>query len=121
MNDVEIKLNTIGVVEKTNEVSIIKIYPEYVEGLTAIEEYERIMVLFWMHLQDNPRGRSKLTTSRKRKGKPGHRGVFATHSPHRPNPIGITVVELLKAEDDRLFVKGLDAYQDTPIIDIKST
>lgn len=120
MNDREAKLRLIGVVEKVNDISVIKIYPEYLEGLTAIEDFKEIMILFWMQLEDNPQGRSKLMTSRPRKRKYGYRGVFATHSPHRPNPIGVTVVELMKVEGERLFVKGLDAYQGTPIIDLKS-
>ena len=44
---------------------------------------------------------------------------FTTHSPHRPNPIRVTIVDLARVEDGRIFVKGFDAYENTPIIDIK--
>ncbi|HDC92516.1 MAG TPA: tRNA (N6-threonylcarbamoyladenosine(37)-N6)-methyltransferase TrmO, partial [Candidatus Acetothermia bacterium] len=47
------------------------------------------------------------------------RGVFATRSPHRPNPIGATTVELLSVQGGRLRVRGLDAWEGTPILDIK--
>jgi formylmethanofuran dehydrogenase subunit E len=114
------RLRIIGVVEKAGEVSEISIFPEYREGLTAIGDYEKIMILFWMHLQDNEEGRTRLISSRPRHGKEGFRGVFATHSPHRPNPIGVTVVELVSVEGCRLFVKGFDAFEETPILDIKS-
>ena len=46
-------------------------------------------------------------------------GVFATRSPRRPNPIGLTVVELLRREGPRLYVRGIDMLDDTPILDIK--
>jgi tRNA (adenine37-N6)-methyltransferase len=113
-------LKIIGVVKKANETSEIEIFPEYLRGLNAIEDYDKIMVLFWMYLQDDEQGHTRLTTSRHREKKEGYRGVFATDSPYRPNPIGVTVVYLLKVEDCRLFVKGLDAFEGTPIIDIKS-
>ena len=123
MSDVknyDARLRIIGVVEKAGEVSEIRIFPEYCEGLTAIGDYEKIMILFWMHLQDNEEGRTRLISSRPRHGKEGFRGVFATHSPHRPNPIGVTVVELVSVEGCRLLVRGFDAYEETPILDIKS-
>lgn len=50
---------------------------------------------------------------------PERRGVFATRSPHRPNPIGLSIVELVKVEGQRIFVRGVDALDGTPVIDIK--
>jgi len=120
MKDYSAKLRVIGVVEKASEFSEIRIFPEYHEGLTAIGDYEKIMILFWMHLQDHEEGRSRLMSSRPRHGKGGFRGVFASHSPHRPNPIGVTVVELVSVEECKLVVKGFDAFEGTPILDIKS-
>ena len=120
MRDYDAKLRVIGVVEKASEFSEIRIFPEYREGLTAIGDYEKIMILFWMHLQDHEEGRSRLMSSRPRHGKEGFRGVFASHSPHRPNPIGVTVVELVSVEECKLVVKGFDAFEGTPILDIKS-
>ena len=116
----DLKLRPVGIVEKADEISEIHVYPKYHQGLTAIADYEKLMILFWMHLQDNEEGRSRLMSSRPRHGKKGFRGVFASHSPHRPNPIGVTVVELVNVEDGRLFVKGFDAFEETPIVDIKS-
>ncbi len=118
--DYDARLRMIGVVEKAGDVAEINIFPEYSEGLTAIGDYEKIMILFWMHLQDNEEGRWRLMSSRPRHGKEGTRGVFASHSPHRPNPIGVTVVELVSFERCNLIVKGFDAFEGTPIVDIKS-
>ncbi len=120
MKGENISIRAIGIVEKAGEITEIRMFPEYHQGLFAIEDYEKLMILFWMHLQDNEDGRSRLMSSRPRHGKEGFRGVFATHSPHRPNPIGVTVVELVKVDDGRLYVKGFDALHETPIIDIKS-
>lgn len=116
----EAMLKYIGVVESAGETSEIQIFPEFCEGLQAICDYDNIMILFWMHMQDNNEGRKRLISSRPRRGEEGFRGVFATHSPHRPNPIGVTVVELVSVEDCTLRVKGLDAFEETPILDIKS-
>jgi len=114
------RLRIIGVVEKAGEVSEIRIFPKYCKGLTAICDYKKLMILFWMHLRDNEEGRNRLISSRPRHGKEGYRGVFASHSSHRPNPIGVTVVELVSVEGCKLIVKGFDAFDETPILDIKS-
>jgi len=47
------------------------------------------------------------------------KGVFATRSPHRPNPLGLSLVKLLRREDCRLFVEGVDMLDGTPLLDIK--
>ncbi len=122
----EISLRPIGrvlnKVEKSSEkvdwsqvVSTLEINPELEEGLEGIEEFHHIIVVFWFHLVEevclkvHPRGdRSKPL-----------RGVFSTRAPVRPNRIGVTVVELLRREGNCLVVKGLDAYNGTPILDIK--
>ena len=98
--------------------SEIIIHPEYENGLTGIEEFSHLNVVFWMNrihvkerkkLKARPRGRSDMPLI----------GVFATRSPHRPNPIGLTLVELLRRKRNILTVKGLDAMNGTPILDIK--
>ncbi len=114
-------LHPVGVAYKTdeNKVMRIEIYAEYVEALEGIEKLSYIDVLYWMH---------KLTEKDRRKLKVHPRGdlskpltgVFATRSPMRPNPIGLTRVRLLRRERNVLFVEGLDALDGSPIIDIKS-
>ena len=113
-------LRFIGTVESTGETSVIKIFPGYSGGLEGVDEYSDLMVLYWMHLLDNERDRSRLTSSRPKHGGTGYRGVFASHSPHRPNPIGVTTVELVAVEGYKLRVRGLDAFEGSPILDIKS-
>lgn len=110
----------VGVVERVeDDTSTILMYPEYVEGIYRLGEHQRIWVLYWFHERDNPVYRGVLRVVPHRHGETEERGVFASHSPSRPNPIGLTSVELVKVEGARLTVRGLDAFPGSPVIDIK--
>jgi len=91
----------------------LEILPEFSEGLQDVEQEPYLIVLYWLD-------RSNRTTL---KAIPPHigieHGVFATRSPDRPNPIGICIVELVRREGNLLFVRGLDAINGTPLLDIK--
>jgi len=95
----------------------IDILEKYAAGLEGLEKERRLDVVFWLNrVSDAEREELKSRSSRKsERGK----GVFATRRPQRPNPIGVTRVELLGIEANRLTVKGLDAYPGTPVIDVK--
>ena len=92
--------------------SVIRIYPEYEEGLYRIEEQNYIEVLFYFHQSKGYKLVTKTWSGEVR-------GVFASRSPHRPTMIGATMVYLEKREGNRLFVRGLDAIDGTPVLDIK--
>jgi tRNA-Thr(GGU) m(6)t(6)A37 methyltransferase TsaA len=96
-------------------VSEIVIRKELAEGLFRIDEMDEIDVLFWF---DRSSGSQMKVHP---KGNPDNPlvGVFASRSPNRPNPIGVTRVELLSVEGNILTVKGLDALNGTPVIDVK--
>jgi len=117
----EIRLVPIGAIYRTEEEDVTKIVvrSEYVEGLDGIEELDHIHVLYWMH-RLNERDRKTLKVHPQGDANKPLRGVFALRSPVRPNPIGLTRVELVKREGNILFVKGLDALEGSPLIDIKS-
>jgi len=89
--------------------------PEFVEGLTGLKAGQRVMVVFHFHLVQSY---ALLQHPRGDRSRP-RRGVFALHTPYRPNPIGVTVVDLLSVEGNVLRVRGLDALNGTPILDIK--
>ena len=96
--------------------SLIAIDPCYAEALTGIEAYSQLIVLFWMHrsppleaLQVHPRGNPALPLT----------GVLASRGRAHPNPIGLAVVDLVGRDGNALRVRRLDAYDGTPIIDIK--
>jgi tRNA-Thr(GGU) m(6)t(6)A37 methyltransferase TsaA len=97
--------------------SEIEILEELSPALDGIEDFSHIIVLYWMHRLENVSGPLKVHPA-------GLIdlplvGLFATRSPRRPNPIGLTTVRLLSRHENRLRVAGLDALDGTPVIDIK--
>lgn len=101
-----------------DKVSEIILLPEFSEALDGIENNSHIIMLFWLDKIDDegrsikklhPKGREDLPLV----------GVLATRSPRRPNPIGLRAVKLEKREGNMLTVKGLDAFNGSPVLDIK--
>jgi tRNA-Thr(GGU) m(6)t(6)A37 methyltransferase TsaA len=92
---------------------VLEIKPEFEPGLKDIEGFSHLFVL-WAF--DRSQGYD-LTGIPPTDNRP--HGVFATRSPRRPNPIGLTVVELLRREGPSLYVRGVDMLNGTPILDIK--
>jgi len=99
-------------------VSEIIVDSDLTEALDNLDEFSHLIVLYWMHqlpagrqlpLKAHPMGKSELPLV----------GRFATRSPSRPNPVGQATVKLLERKDNILKVKGLDAIDGTPVIDIK--
>jgi tRNA-Thr(GGU) m(6)t(6)A37 methyltransferase TsaA len=92
---------------------VLKILPEFADGLTDIEGFSHLIVVWEF---DRSEGYELM-------GKPpfdtAPHGVFATRSPRRPNPIGMTIVELLRRDGVELQVRGVDMLDGTPILDIK--
>jgi len=90
-----------------------EVFPEFADGLTDLEGFSHVYILYHFH-EAKP---AKL------KVKPFlqdvERGVFATRAPARPNPIGISVVELVRREGNVLFLDGVDVLDGTPLLDIK--
>ncbi len=112
----EIKQPVIGGEEEV--VSDIVVDESLTEALDRLDEFSHIIVLYWLHrvattaqppLKAHPMGRQELPLV----------GLFATRSPNRPNPLGKTTVRLLERQGNVLKVKGLDAIDGTPVVDIK--
>jgi tRNA-Thr(GGU) m(6)t(6)A37 methyltransferase TsaA len=97
--------------------SAIEILPPYAAGLTGLGSFSHLIVLFYMHaptgesptLLRRPRGRADMPEL----------GVFAQRGRNRPNPVGITTCEILRVEPTRVVVRGLDAVEGTPVLDLK--
>jgi tRNA-Thr(GGU) m(6)t(6)A37 methyltransferase TsaA len=105
-------------VKDKSRISQIILRNELAEALEGIAEFSHLFVLFWLHevtseerktLKVHPRGREDLPLL----------GIFATRTKLRPNPIGLALVELLKVKDNVLTVRGLDAFDKTPVLDLK--
>lgn len=97
----------------STEICEVEVFDEFLPGLTDVEGCTHLILLYWLDRAD----RSMLRAFPPHDGK--EHGVFATRSPNRPNPIGVGIVELLAVEGKRLKVRGLDALDGTPLIDIK--
>ena len=121
------KLNPIGIIHssykntgttpyqgsKSKRISQIEVFKEFEEGLKDIEGFSHIIIIFWFH---KSQGYHLLV---KTPWDDVLHGLFATRSPHRPCPLGLTVVELVARKNNILRVKGLDAIDGTPVLDIK--
>ena len=96
-------------------ISRVIVYEQYAEGLTGLDGYSHLIIVWWMHeqkevrLRVTPWGRTDLREV----------GIFATRFPVRPNAIGVSVVQLIEVSGNRLSVRGLDAWTGTPVLDIK--
>ena len=92
----------------------LEILPEFAPGLADIEGFSHLFVLWFF---DRSTDFDLIAHPPSDNGRP--HGVFATRSPRRPNPIALTVVELLDRDGPRLRVRGVDMLDGTPILDIK--
>lgn len=102
-----------GLGAKHDAEGVLEIAPEFEAGLTDIEGFSHLFVL-WVFDRS---GGFELLGAPPTDDRP--HGVFATRSPKRPNPIGLTVVELLRREGSQLHIRGVDMLDGTPILDIK--
>lgn len=125
--DVRIEMRAIGVIHtdvaddevarrRREMVSTIEVWPAYRDGLLGIEGYSHLFVLFALdraapptHLTAHPRGDTSQPAQ----------GVFAARGRNHPNGLGLAVVELLAVDGARLTVRKLDAYDGTPLLDLK--
>jgi len=102
-----------GLNTKHEAEGVLKVLPEFELGLTDIEGFSHLFVIWEFDRSRN----FDLFGTPPFDDRP--HGVFATRSPRRPNPIGLTVVELLRRENGQLHVRGVDMLDGTPILDIK--
>lgn len=131
----EIRLKPIGVVhtgagddqvkEKGDQEGELEIFPEFAEGLDGVDGFASVVLVYFDRLRPEQIGplkvkpRGLVRRGFKLEDLP-ELGVFALDSPTRPNPIGLTLVRIVRREGNRIFVRGLDFFDGTPIVDIKS-
>ena len=123
----EIALKPIGLVRTTavgdevkdkTHTSQLVIRKELTTALDGVDGFSHLFVLFWLHKTPLEERKLLRVQPRRRKDLP-LLGIFATRTMTRPNPIGLTLVELVKVEGNVLTVRGLDAFDGTPVLDIK--
>jgi tRNA-Thr(GGU) m(6)t(6)A37 methyltransferase TsaA len=137
MNVSSVILKPVGVVktiasdndirERHNELeSTIQIFPEFADALTGIDGFSHLFVLTYLHRVTNDEVGVLKVRPRRFLRVPGFKleelplvGVFATSSPSRPNPIGLSLVTVVFRDENRLAVRGLDCFNETPVLDMK--
>ena len=112
-------ISPVGIVTKTPGITEIEIFDAYGDALLGLEEFSHINVLYWFHENDTPGKRAMLQVHPRKDPKNPLSGVFATHSPLRPNPIALTLCRILAIEGHRIRIERIDARDGSPVIDIK--
>jgi tRNA (adenine37-N6)-methyltransferase len=116
----EFKVRPIGYVRQVEGKTMIVLDKKYEPGLLRMEKQSEIWVLWWFDKNDTPEKRSILQVHPR--GNPDNplTGVFATHSPVRPNLIAMTRCKIISVKGNVIEIEGIDAFPDTPVLDIKS-
>jgi tRNA-Thr(GGU) m(6)t(6)A37 methyltransferase TsaA len=96
---------------------VIEVDEAWAEALDGIERFSHIWLLWWLDRSGGPPEARKVHPEGRREIPLV--GLFATRSPRRPNPVAMTAVRLLEREGTRVRVEGLDAFEGTPVLDIK--
>jgi len=99
---------------RSSALGTVEVFDEYLEGLLGLDEFSHIYLFYTWHKAGSS---NSLTVTPFLDNK--EHGVFATRFPSRPNPLGFSVVQLLKIERNILTIQGVDMLDDTPLVDIK--
>jgi tRNA-Thr(GGU) m(6)t(6)A37 methyltransferase TsaA len=109
----------VGVINKENENVRIEIDEAYRDALLGLDDFSHITVLYWFHENDTPEKRNTMQVHPRKDKQNPLRGVFATHSPLRPNLIALTICKILSIKDTTIFIEKIDAIDGSPVIDLK--
>ena len=109
----------IGKVVKENGRSLIMLEKQYQAGLKGLENHSYVTVVYWFDRNDTPEKRSILEVHPRADRTNPLTGVFATHSPFRPNLIGISRCDIISVKENVIEVRDIDAFDDSPVLDLK--
>jgi tRNA-Thr(GGU) m(6)t(6)A37 methyltransferase TsaA len=116
----EYTIYPIGFIKKKNDnETVIEIDQAYTEALLGMEGFSHLVVCYWFHKNDTPETRRTLQVHPRKDKKNPLTGVFGTHSPVRPNPIAISYCKKLAIQNNAILIDRIDAFDGTPVIDIK--
>lgn len=113
------KISPVGWVRKTDDRTIIEVNKEYQAALLGVNELDSIWVLYWFDRNDTPEQRAILQVHPRRNPENPLRGVFATRAPVRPNLIALSRCRVISVQDNIIEIDNIDAFPDTPVLDIK--
>lgn len=112
-------IKPIGVVRKIDDDTCIEVFDAYTDGLLGLEGFSHIYVFYWFDQNDTPQNRQTLQVNPRKDPRNPVTGVFATHSPRRPNLIALSRCKLVSIQDNILELEEIDALDGSPVIDIK--
>jgi tRNA-Thr(GGU) m(6)t(6)A37 methyltransferase TsaA len=112
-------MTPVGTIHKTDTQTWIEIEAPYRPAMDGLEGFSHIHVLFWFHENDHAEGRQVLKVHPRKDTRNPLTGVFATHSPLRPNLIGMTLCRVVAVDPSRIVIDRIDAFDGTPVLDIK--
>ena len=113
------QISPIGWVRKTADKTLIEIDKQYQPALLGLDQLEAIWVLYWFDRNDTPEKRSILQVHPRANPENPLRGVFATRAPVRPNLIALSRCRIVSVTDNIIEIDAIDAFADTPVLDIK--
>ena len=113
------EMTPVGTVHKTETQTWIDIEGPYLPAMEGLEGFSHINVFFWFHQNDHPEGRAVLKVHPRKDPANPLTGIFATHSPLRPNLIGMSLCRLERIAPPRIVIDRIDAFDGTPVLDIK--
>ncbi len=114
-----LKAHPIGSVEKRDRETVLRVKPEYADGLLGLDGFSHVIVMYWFDRNDSPEDRAVLRVHPRRNTHNPLTGVFACRSPKRPNLIGLEVCAIERVEKDRIIIERIDAFDGSPIVDLK--
>ena len=110
----------IGKVEKDGGKTFIVVEKRYQSALLGLEQFSHVTVVYWFDRNDTPAQRAILQVHPQGNRSKPIRGVFATHSPVRPNLIAISRCKILGIKENIIEIEGIDAFDGSPVIDMKN-
>jgi tRNA-Thr(GGU) m(6)t(6)A37 methyltransferase TsaA len=113
------KLKPVGIIKKSDGKIRIEIFDEYSDALLGIDGFSHIYVFYWFHENDAPQKRRTLQVHPRGDQNNPLTGVFATHSPLRPNLVALTLCKITAINGNRIEIQDIDALDGSPVIDIK--
>jgi tRNA-Thr(GGU) m(6)t(6)A37 methyltransferase TsaA len=115
----EFKMRPIGHVQKSEDKTLIVLDKEYEPGLLGLDGFSHAYVFWWFSLNDTPEKRKTLQVHPMGNRENPLTGVFATRCPRRPNLLALTLCKIVAVKANLVEVEKIDAFDDTPVIDIK--
>lgn len=110
---------SIGTIRNTPESVRIEIEGQFKEAMLGLEGFSHIVVCYWFHKNDTPENRSVLQVHPRANPANPLTGVFATHSPKRPNLLGLSICQIQSISGTTIHIDRIDAFDGSPVIDIK--